>query len=95
MKASAQSYERIDLRTSPETKELIVRAACAAGMSVSAFLLSAAQERARQVLAEQEFLIFTARDWNAFAAALDNTDRPRPKLAAAMQRHRDWQQARR
>jgi uncharacterized protein (DUF1778 family) len=31
--------------------KLIVRASCAAGMSVSAFLLSAAQERARQVLA--------------------------------------------
>ena len=95
MTASSQGYERIDLRTSPETKELIVRAACTAGMSVSAFLLSAAQERARQVLTEQELLVFTARDWNAFAAALDNTDRPRPKLAAAVQRHRDWQQAQR
>jgi uncharacterized protein (DUF1778 family) len=93
MTASTQSCERIDLRTSPETKELIVRAACTAGMSVSAFLLSAAQERARQVLAEQELLVFTAGDWNAFAAALDNTDRPRPKLAAAMQRHRDWGRA--
>ncbi len=37
-------------------------------MSVSAFLLSAAQERARQVLAERELPAFTARDWNAFAA---------------------------
>jgi len=95
MTASSQGYERIDLRTSPETKELIVRAACTAGMSVSAFLLTAAQERARQVLAERELFVFTARDWNAFAAALDNMDRPRPKLAAAMQRHRDWRQAQR
>jgi uncharacterized protein (DUF1778 family) len=95
MTASSHGYERIDLRTSAETKELIVRAACTAGMSVSAFLLSAAQERARQVLAERELLVFTARDWNAFAAALDNADRPRPKLAAAMQRHRDRQKAQR
>ena len=95
MTGSSQGYERIDLRTSPVTKVLIVRAACTAGMSASALLLSAAQERARQVLAERELLVFTARDWNAFAAALDNTDRPRPKLAAAMQRHRDWRQAQR
>ena len=95
MTASSQGYERIDLRTSPETKELIVRAACAAGMSVSAFLLSAAQERARQVLAEQELLVFTARDWNAFVAAVGNADRPRPNLAAAMKRHRNRQQAQR
>jgi predicted lipoprotein with Yx(FWY)xxD motif len=34
-------------------------------MSLSAFLLSAAQERARQILAERELRVFTARDWNA------------------------------
>ena len=33
----------------------------------------------------------TARDWAAFARALDNTEKPRPKLAAAMKRHREWQ----
>jgi hypothetical protein len=35
MSATAQSHERIDLRTSPEIKELIVRAASTAGLSVS------------------------------------------------------------
>jgi uncharacterized protein (DUF1778 family) len=91
MLASTQARERIDLRTSPEIKELIVRAATAAGMSVSAFLLGTAQERARQILAETEMLTLTTRDWNAFSKALDNTDKPRPKLAAAMKRHREWQ----
>jgi hypothetical protein len=64
-------------------------------MSVSDFLPSAAQDRARQVLAGQELLAFTERDWNAIAAALETTDRPRPKLAAAMQRHRDGRHAQR
>lgn len=95
MATIVQPGERIDLRTSAELKELIVRAASAAGLSVSAFLLGAAQERARQVLAEQETLTLTARDWNAFAKALDNTEKPRPKLAAAMKRHRTWQQGQR
>jgi len=88
---TASTYERIDLRTSPEIKELIVRAASTAGVSVSAFLLGAAQERARQVLSEAELMTLSARDWDAFFAALDLVDKPRPKLAAAMQRHRDWQ----
>jgi len=87
--------ERIDLRTSPEIKELIVRAASTAGLSVSAFLLGAAQERAKEILAETETITLSARDWNAFAKALDNTEKPRPKLAAAMKRHRDWQQGKR
>jgi uncharacterized protein (DUF1778 family) len=95
MSAVAQAHERIDLRTSPEIKELIVRAACTAGMSVSAFLLGTAQERARQILAEQEMITLTSRDWNAFAKALDNADKPRPKLSAAMKRHRNWQQDKR
>jgi len=95
MSATAQANERIDLRTSPEIKELIVRAASTAGMSVSAFLLGTAQERAKQILAEAEMITLTAKDWNAFAKALDNADKPRPKLSAAIQRHRDWQQGKR
>jgi len=95
MSATAQAHERIDLRTTPEIKELIVRAASSAGLSVSAFLLGAAQERAKQILAEAEMITLTLRDWNAFAKALDNTDKPRPKLSAAIKRHRDWQQGKR
>ena len=95
MSTVAQPYERIDLRTSPEIKELIVRAASSAGMSVSAFLLGTAQERARQILAEKETITLTSRDWNAFAKALDNAEKPRPKLSAALKRHRNWQQDKR
>jgi uncharacterized protein (DUF1778 family) len=93
--STAQAHERIDLRTSPEIKELIVRAASTAGVSVSAFLLGAAQERAKQILAESEMITLTSRDWTAFAKALDNADKPRPKLSAAVKRHRDWQQNKR
>ena len=91
MPNAAKAHERIDLRTSPEIKELIVRAASTAGMSVSAFLLGTAQERAMEILAEREMITLTSRDWNAFAKALDNADKPKPKLAAAMKRHRQWQ----
>lgn len=37
---SVAAHERIDLRTSPEIEELIVRAASTAGMSVSVFFLA-------------------------------------------------------
>lgn len=84
------ALERIDLRTSGETKALITRAAATAGMSVSAFLLSAAQERAKVVLNQTESLTLTARDWEAFVTALDQLDQPRPKLKAAMERYRIW-----
>ncbi len=95
MSTSAQAYERIDLRTSPEIKELIVRAASTAGISVSAFLLGPAQERAKQILAEREMITLTSRDWNAFAKALDNADKPKPRLSAAIRRLRERQQGKR
>lgn len=95
MLAGVQAQERIDLRTSPEIKELIVRAATTAGMSVSAFLLGVAQERARQILAQTEEITLTAKDWAAFARVLDHADQPRPKLAAAVHRHREWENSKR
>jgi uncharacterized protein (DUF1778 family) len=95
MSTVAQPHERIDLRTSPEIKELIVRAASSVGMSVSAFLLGTAQERAKQILAEKEMITLTSRDWNAFARALDNAEKLRPKLSAAIKHHRNWQQDKR
>ncbi|HXO20165.1 MAG TPA: DUF1778 domain-containing protein [Thermoanaerobaculia bacterium] len=53
-----------------------------------------AADRAKEILAEHETLTLTPRDWEAFLAALDDADRPRPRLAAAArryqkQRHRD------
>ena len=95
MAIAPQAHERIDLRTSPEIKELIVRAASTAGMSVSAFLLGTAQERAKEILADREMITLTSRDWNAFAKALDNADKPKPKLSAAMKRHGEWQRGKR
>lgn len=91
MSANTRAHQRIDLRTSPEIKDLIVRAASSVGMTVSAFLLGTAQERAKEILAKEEMVTLTSRDWSAFARALDDTEKPRPKLAAAMKRHRDWQ----
>jgi len=91
MSADTQTRERIDLRTSPEMKDLIVRAASTLGMTVSAILLGTAHERAKEILSEKEMLTLTSRDWVVFAKALDRTEYPRPKLAAAMKRHREWQ----
>ena len=33
---------------------------------------------------------FSLRDWDAFFAALDNADKPRPKLEAAAQAYMNW-----
>ena len=90
MTTISHPYERIDLRTSPEIKELIVRAAATAGVSLSAFLIASARDRAKQILAKSETLTLSPRDWDAFFSALENADRPRPKLEAAASEYLAW-----
>ena len=90
MATLAPPYERIDLRTSPEIKSLIVRAAATTGVSLSAFLIASAQERAKQILAESETLTLSPRDWNAFFSALDKADKPRPALKTAATNYLAW-----
>lgn len=90
MTALSHPYERIDLRTSPEIKALIARAAATSGVSLSAFLIASAQEQAKRVLAESETLTLSPGDWEAFFAALDRTDQPRPKLEAAAADYLAW-----
>lgn len=91
MPAVTHHQERIDLRTSHEIKELITRAAATTGQTISAFLIGAAQERAKHVLSQSEMLTLSPRDWDVFFEALDQVDKPRPKLEAAMKRHQEWQ----
>jgi uncharacterized protein (DUF1778 family) len=85
--AANQRDERIDLRVSADLKTLLSRAASYCGMSLSSFLVSIAADRARAVVAEHETLTLTPRDWEVFLAALDDVDRPRPRLAEAARRY--------
>jgi uncharacterized protein (DUF1778 family) len=79
--------ERIDLRLSSDMKALLARAAAYSGMSLSGFLVASAAGQAKALIAENESLTLSPSDWNAFLTALDETDKPRPKLAAAFERY--------
>ena len=57
------------------------------------YIMSAtSQDHTKQILAESKTITLTSRDWKAFARALDNTDKPRPKLSAAIERYQIWHQ---
>lgn len=76
--------ERINLRTSAETKNLLARAASLRGMSLSNFLLEAAQQLAQEVVKEHEQILLSQRDWEKFALILDDDSPPNAKLQKAM-----------
>lgn len=76
---SAIRSRRIDVRVTDEQDAIIREAAAAAGQTVTAFLLSAAEERARAILDQRRHLVMTDRAFAAFVAALDA---PSEKVAA-------------
>ena len=78
---SAARSRRIDVRVSDEQDAIIREAAAAAGQTVSAFLLSAAEERARVVLDERRHLVMSDRAFAAFAASLDGPGEPVPAMS--------------
>ena len=77
---STTRFRRIDVRVTDEQDALIREAAAAAGQTVTGFLLSAAEERARAVLDERRHLVMSDRAFAAFAVVLDAPDEPVPPL---------------
>ena len=74
MPAAAHTPEsaRINLRTSPEAKALIERAAALMGTTVSGFMLQNAYEAARRVVSDHDTIMLSQRDFEAFIAACEN-----------------------
>lgn len=79
--------ERINLRTNTEIKNLLTRAAAARGLSLSTFLLDAAQKAAQSILKEQEQITLSQQDWELFAELLDDDSPPNAKLQNAMRKY--------
>jgi uncharacterized protein (DUF1778 family) len=71
---------RINLRATVDAKQLIEQAADAMGTTLSAFVLQSAYEAAARVLHEHQLLILSARDREAFLAALAQPPAPTEAL---------------
>lgn len=77
---------RINLRTSPEAKALIERAAALMGTTVSGFMLQNAYEAARRVVADNDTLVLSQQAFETFVAACESPAKPNAALRALMAR---------
>jgi len=80
MPAKVRKEQRIQVRASKREVTAITRAAATAGVSVSAFILESASERAQRTLADQRHFDLDARTWQTFSEALDRPTRSLPRL---------------
>jgi uncharacterized protein (DUF1778 family) len=79
----ATKTARIEVRLSPEHKTRIENAAALNGQSLSAFVVSAALERARQIQSTS----LTQRDWDRFLEIVDREEEPTAVLVTATRKH--------
>ncbi len=71
---------KLDLRLTPEAKQILAAAATAARRSVSEFVLESAMARAEETLADRTRFPLNAERWKAFLEMLDAPPRDVPRL---------------
>jgi uncharacterized protein (DUF1778 family) len=74
--------DRLELRLEGERRQLLDRAAQAAGLSTSAFVLERATAAAQEVLANRTTFVLPEEHWDAFVRLLDRPVQPVEGLAA-------------
>jgi uncharacterized protein (DUF1778 family) len=80
--------DRLQLRVEPSDKALLERAASAAHLNVSAFVLQAASSKAEEVLAERHSIRLTPQGAESFTEALERPAEVNERLAEALRRPR-------
>lgn len=79
---------RLQIRVDPADKALLERAAAAAHLNVSAFVVQAAASRAEEVLAERSGVRLSPQAATAFSRALEQPAEVNDRLAQALRRKR-------
>jgi len=81
MRSSVKRREdRLEVRLTPKAKSILKRAASVERKTVSAFILDKGLEAAAETLADRRDFRLSARQYDAFVAALDSPTKPQPRL---------------
>lgn len=72
--------EKLDIRITPEAKQILQQAAKQRHTTISQFVLESALDSASAVLAERSRFTLNAEQWQAFQAALDAPPRRHPRM---------------
>jgi uncharacterized protein (DUF1778 family) len=78
--------EKLDLRLTPSAKRALQVAAIAAHRSMSEFVLESALARAEEILPDRQRFGLSAKQWEAFQAALSAPPRPAPRLGKLLKK---------
>ena len=80
MSALSNCTEKLDIRLTPEAKQILQQAARERHTTISQFVLESALNSAETVLAERAHFGLNAAQWETFITALDAPPRRHPRL---------------
>ena len=86
--ATALLKKRLELRCTPDQREIIDRAVNLRGGSLTDFVLAAAQEKAMKLIQDFQSMKLNERESLLFAEALLNPSEPTHKLRKAAERYK-------
>jgi uncharacterized protein (DUF1778 family) len=75
-----QKSERLQIRLTPQQKDILSRAAQLKQTTVTNFILEKSCEAAGDILAEQTFFSLSDEAWEAFCDALESSPKDIPEL---------------
>jgi uncharacterized protein (DUF1778 family) len=82
--------QRLEARVTSDQRELIERAACVQGRTVTDFVVSALQEAAKRAIADHTVWKLTLEQQKVFMDALTEPPAPNQKLREAYKRFRKY-----
>lgn len=85
----ASKVARIEIKTSPEVKQLLEQAARSVGVNLSAFIIGQAQENARRIMAETSLIRLNTEAWAILEGALQEPAPPTAALKDLIRRNRN------
>ncbi len=81
---------RLSIRTNPEQKELLRRAALSRNTDLSQFVLEASLASAQRVVADEAVLVLSGTDYRQLARAMDEAPTPNSALRGLLGKKRVW-----
>lgn len=89
MRISSENKARFDTRLSKEQKDFFEKAAILGGYrSLTDFVISAAQKKAKEIIEERERIIASEKDSEIFFDAITNPGKPNKELLSAAKEFR-------
>jgi uncharacterized protein (DUF1778 family) len=86
----SEMIERFDIRLPADAKQMLLQAAEISGNTLTALVLNAALDKAREILQSHRHFRLNAEEWRRFTATLEHPPEPNAVLQAAW---RDYERA--